>query len=186
MQSDSATHAQSGTAPHTEEEADAPRRSGVTGAHPPAAVARAAADAAARGLAVEFVAREGAGRPTSPRADGALIVKSIVVQRGTSYVFVLAPLDSQFSWAKLRAHLGVNRLSLPDAAAAFAATGYERGTITPLGSATAWPVILDASLDGEEILLGAGSHGIGARVLADELAQAFGAEIVDLAGEQAA
>ncbi|MBP6685061.1 MAG: YbaK/EbsC family protein, partial [Leucobacter sp.] len=109
-----------------------------------ASTARAAADADARGLTVEFISRDGAGRPTSADFDGTLIVKSVVVQRGDSFVFVLTPLDAQFSWARLRPHLGVNRLSLPDAEAAFAATGYERGTITPLGATTAWPVVLDS------------------------------------------
>lgn len=149
-------------------------------------VARAAVDAEARGLAVEFIEREGTGRPTAADFGGAPIVKSIVVQRGDSFVFVLTPLDAQFSWVKLRTHLGVNRLSLPDADAAFDATGYRRGTITPLGASTAWPVILDASLTGQAILVGAGSHGIGARVDADDLVRAYGADVVDLSGEHAA
>ena len=37
---------------------------------------------------------------------------------------------------------------MPSAEAAYDVTGYVRGTITPLGSATALPVIADASLDG--------------------------------------
>ena len=45
---------------------------------------------------------------------------------------------------KLRSHLGVKRLSLPSAAEARGATGYERGTITPFGATHAWPVIADA------------------------------------------
>lgn len=125
---------------------------------------RAAEDAAAHGLAVEFLTREGSGRPTAADFGGAPIVKTIVVQRGDSFVFVLTPLDAQFSWPPLRAHLGVNRLSLPDADAAFAATGYRRGTITPLGSSTAWPVVLDASLPGQSIVLGSGVAGVGAKV----------------------
>ncbi|KAM9864080.1 aminoacyl-tRNA deacylase [Leucobacter sp. BZR 635] len=143
-------------------------------------VPRAAADASARGLDVEFLQRDGSGRPTSGEFGGARIAKTVVVQRGDSFVFVLTPLDAQFSWAKLRSHLGVNRLSLPDADAAFAATGYERGTITPLGASTAWPVILDRSLAGEEILVGAGQHGIGARVRADDLVRAYAAEVAEL------
>ena len=129
--------------------------------------------------------RDSTGRPTSGDYGGTTIVKTIVVQRGDSFVFVLTPLDAQFRWANLRAHLGVNRLSLPDADAAFAATGYERGTITPLGASSAWPVILDSSLAGKDILVGAGKHGVGARVAADELALAYGAEVVDL-GERTA
>ena len=69
------------------------------------------------------------------------IVKSLVVRRGSGdYVFVLVPGDREISWPKLRAHLGVNRLSMPPADKALEATGYERGTITPFGSTTAWPV----------------------------------------------
>ena len=141
---------------------------------------RAASDAAARGLAVDFVVRDGTGRPTNADFGGAQIVKSVVVQRGDSFVFVLTPLDGQFNWAKLRAHLGVNRLSLSDADAAFAATGYKRGTITPLGSSTAWPVIIDESLSGQTVVVGAGSPGVGALVHADELARAYGADVVQL------
>lgn len=147
----------------------------------PAEVERAATDAAARGLNVEFLTREGSGRPTGADFDGAPIVKTIVVQRGDTFVFVLTPLDAQFNWARLRAHLGVNRLSLPDADAAFAATGYRRGTITPLGASTAWPVILDESLAGQDILLGAGAPGVGAKVSADDLVRVFSADVVDLA-----
>ena len=46
------------------------------------------------------------------------------------YLFVLVPGIATISWPKLRALLGVSRLSMPDAATALAATGYERGTIT--------------------------------------------------------
>lgn len=151
--------------------------------HPDAvkrAVKRAADDAAARNVPVEFLERDGSGRPSAGDFGEIPIAKSIVVQRGDTFVFVVAPLDAQFSWARLRAHLGVNRLSLPDADAAFAATGYRRGTITPLGATTAWPVILDASLAGRTLLIGAGSHGVGARVHADDLVRAYGAEIVAL------
>lgn len=143
-------------------------------------VERAATDAASRGLAVQFLVRERSGRPASDELGGAFIVKTIVVQRGDSFVFVLTPLEAQFSWAKLRAHLGVNRLSLPDAEAAFAVTGYERGTITPLGASTAWPVIVDASLAGTTVLVGAGRHGIAAQLRADDLVHAYGGEYVDL------
>ena len=58
--------------------------------------------------------------------------------------FVLVPGDREIAWPKLRALLGVNRLSMPDADTARRVTGYVRGTITPLGSDTALPVIADA------------------------------------------
>src|SRR3954447_17357301 len=63
------------------------------------------------------------------------LLRTIVVRRGEDdYVFVVLGAGRQFSWPKLRAHLGVNRLSLPDADEAQAATGYVRYTITPFGS----------------------------------------------------
>lgn len=146
-------------------------------------IARAAADAAARGLAVAFVAREGSGPPADGRVGDALIAKTVVVQRRDEFVFVITPLAAQFSWPKLRALLGVNRLSLPDSAAAFAATGYERGTISPLGASVAWPVFLDAQLSGQRIALGSGSHGYAAIVDAGAFARAYGATVADLSAE---
>ncbi|WP_433831932.1 aminoacyl-tRNA deacylase [Actinoplanes sp. CA-015351] len=97
------------------------------------------------------------------------LVKSLVVRRAEGeYLFVLVPGDRSISWPKLRALLGVSRLSMPDAATAKEATGYERGTITPFGSATAWPVIADERTRGRTISLGAGERGVGLRVAADE------------------
>ena len=75
---------------------------------------------------------------------GALL-RTIVVRRGDDdYVFVLVPAGRRFDWPRLREHLGVRRLTLPDAEEAREVTGYERYTITPFGSTRAWPVIVDA------------------------------------------
>jgi len=64
----------------------------------------------------------------------AAVVKSLLVRRGEDdYLLVLVPGDRSISWPKLRGLLGVSRLSMPDAATALEVTGYERGTITPLG-----------------------------------------------------
>lgn len=109
------------------------------------------------------------------------IVKSLVVRRGSGdYVFVLVPGDREISWPKLRAHLGVNRLSMPPAEEALEATGYERGTITPFGSTTPWPVILDASVAGRTISMGAGAHGTSVTLAADDLVRALAAEVADV------
>jgi Cys-tRNA(Pro)/Cys-tRNA(Cys) deacylase len=109
------------------------------------------------------------------------VVKTMVVRRGADdYVFVLVPGDRNISWPKLRAVLGVSRLSMPDAATAQAATGYVRGTITPLGSSTAWPVVADERIRGREITLGAGEHGVAMGVSGDELIGAVGATVADV------
>ena len=95
------------------------------------------------------------------------------------YRFVLVPGGREISWPKLRAVLGVSRMSMPAADVALAVTGYERGTITPLGSTRAWPVIADASLSGE-VSIGGGAHGVALTVDAGELAAALGATVADV------
>jgi Cys-tRNA(Pro)/Cys-tRNA(Cys) deacylase len=126
---------------------------------------------------VRSLAEAAAARGVEP-AD---VVKTMVVRRGPDdYVFVLVPGDRNISWPKLRAVLGVSRLSMPDAATAQAATGYARGTITPLGSSTAWPVIADERITGREVTLGAGEHGVAIGVSADELIGAVGATVADV------
>jgi Cys-tRNA(Pro)/Cys-tRNA(Cys) deacylase len=109
------------------------------------------------------------------------VVKTIVVRRGDGdYLFVLVPGDRVISWPKLRALLGVSRISMPDAAAAKDATGYERGTITPFGSSTAWPVFADERMAGRTITLGAGEPGTAVAVAADDALPALDATVADL------
>ncbi|MCU1621890.1 MAG: prolyl-tRNA synthetase [Frankiales bacterium] len=118
-----------------------------------------------------------AARGVSPAA----VVKTLVVRRGAAdYLFVLVPGDKQLSWPKLRAVLGVSRLSLPPADEALEATGYERGTITPFGSTTAWPVLADSAVVGQEITLGGGAHGVAVRLQADDAIAALDAQVADV------
>jgi len=141
--------------------------------------------AAALGLDVEFVERtEAASLEEAAELLGitpADVVKSLVVKRhdGT-YLFALIPGDRQISWPKLRAVVGVNKLRMPDASDAFAVTGYERGTITPLGSTTAWPVYADERIAGRRVGMGSGEHGVSAFVDADALTSALGATVADI------
>ena len=110
------------------------------------------------------------------------LLRSIVVRRGANdYVFVLAPGGRRIDWPKLRAYLGTRRVSLPDAEEARAATGYERGAITPFGATTAWPVLLDASVDpAGTVAIGGGAHGVNLHVVATDLIRATGATVVDV------
>jgi Cys-tRNA(Pro) deacylase len=111
----------------------------------------------------------------------AQVVKTLVVRRGADdFLFVLVPGDRTISWPKLRALLGVSRLSMPDAAVAQQVTGYERGTITPFGAVRRWPVIADQRLAGQQITLGMGQHGLAAAVAADQVIQALNAEVADV------
>lgn len=149
---------------------------------PTARVREAARD---RGLDIEI--RE------SPRADSleeaaalrgitpADIVKTLVVKgKGDQYYFALVPGNRAISWAKLRAVIGANKLRLPEANLALAATGYERGTIVPLGSTTAWPVYADERIRGKRVSMGAGAHGHALYVDADALLAAYDATVADI------
>lgn len=143
--------------------------------------------------------------------DPANIVKTLVVRRGDDdYLFVLVPGDRTISWPKLRSLLGVSRLSMPDKEVAREVTGYERGTITPFGSTTEWPVVADSRVvfreagdapeagdvvgqdeRGEDLLgepdgasplvsIGAGAFGVAATVDGVRLAKVLGAQVADV------
>ncbi|WP_156761505.1 aminoacyl-tRNA deacylase [Microbacterium karelineae] len=144
---------------------------------------REAADA--RGLEIEIRESPRAGSLEEAAAQRGIapsdIVKTLVVKgKGDQYCFALVPGDRAISWAKLRAVVGVNRLRLPEPELALAATGYERGTIVPLGSTTDWPVYADERMRGKRISMGAGAHDHALYVDADALLAAYGATVADI------
>jgi Cys-tRNA(Pro) deacylase len=164
----------------------------VTGDRDPATAgsARALAALDAAGLSyrvirhgpVRSLAEAAAARGVAP-AD---VVKTLVVRRAhDDHLFVLVPGDRTISWPRLRALLEVSRLSMPDAAAALAATGYERGTITPFGATVAWPVVADERLLGREVTLGGGEHGVAVAVEADAVVAALDATVADVTEPEA-
>jgi Cys-tRNA(Pro) deacylase len=112
---------------------------------------------------------------------GALL-RTIVVRRGDDdYLLVLVPAGRRFDWPKLRAHLGVSRLSLPDADEARDVTGYERYTITPFGATRTWPVIADAAILAEPVVsIGGGVRGVNIHVAPADLVAALDATVVDV------
>ncbi len=117
------------------------------------------------------------------------VLKTLVVRRGEGdFLLVLVPGDREISWPKLRALLGVNRLSMPDRDVAREVTGYERGTITPFGarsdpaSGAAWPVVADALIVSREgpVSIGGGAHGVAATVDPAQLVEVLGARVADV------
>lgn len=157
---------------------------------------RVRAAAAARGLDIEI--RERPQARSLPEAAALLglqpsdIVKTLVVKTSATgsgnrapYVFALVPGGRSISWPKLRAVVGVNRLRLPEPELALAATGFERGTIVPIGSTTDWPVYADETIVGRRIAMGAGAHGYSLFVEADDLIRAYGATIADISQPEA-
>lgn len=155
-------------------------------AHPlPDPAARVREAARERGLDVEI--RE--SPPASSLEEAAAlrgiapgdIVKTLVVKgKGDQYYFALVPGDRAINWGKLRTAVGVNKLRLPEAGLALTATGYERGTIVPIGSTTAWPVYADDRIRGKRVSMGAGAHGHALYVDADALLAAYDATIADI------
>ncbi|MDN5853779.1 MAG: YbaK/EbsC family protein [Actinomycetia bacterium] len=150
----------------------------------PDPTARARADARARGLAIDICERpqarslEEAAERLGLEPEG--VVKSLVIRRGADdYLFALLPASRSMSWPLLRAAAGANRMALPDAAEAFAATGCERGTISPVGSTKPWPVFLDSAV-ASRIAIGSGSHRHSVLVDAGEFAAAYDAMVVAL------
>jgi len=158
----------------------------MTGPEWPEGVRRMVAAAEQRGLAVEVRPRPPA--VSLPEAAALLgltpagIAKTLVLRRSQgTYLFAVLAGDTQLAWPKLRAVVGVNKLTLPPAEEALAATGYARGTITPVGSSTDWPVHVDARLVGHRVAMGAGDHGWSAFVDVDALVTAYGATVADIA-----
>jgi Cys-tRNA(Pro) deacylase len=125
---------------------------------------------------VSSLAEAAAARGLEPRQ----VVKTLVVRVSDGdHRFVLVPGDREIAWPRLRALLGVNRLSMPPAEEARAVTGYERGTITPLGSLTVLPVIADAGMTGT-VSIGGGAPGVALTVDAAALVAVLDATVADV------
>ena len=110
------------------------------------------------------------------------LLRTIVLRLAREdYLFVLVPGGRTIDWPRLRTHLGVRKISLPDQDEAKAATGYERGAITPFGSSTAWRVVADATVAGLALVaIGGGIRGVNLHLRADDLIAALGAEVADV------
>jgi Cys-tRNA(Pro)/Cys-tRNA(Cys) deacylase len=114
------------------------------------------------------------------------LLRSILVRRAADdFVFVLVPAGRRFDWPKLRAHLGTNRLSLPDQEEAKTETGYERGAITPFGALRPWPVIVDASVQGLDVVaVGGGARGVNVHLAPADLVRATNGEVLDISNPE--
>lgn len=146
-------------------------------------------DAAARSLTVEVVERPAADSLQQAAEllgiDPGDIVKTLVVKRHDGgFLLALVPGGRSIAWKKLRTVVGVNKLSMPDAGTALQASGYERGTITPIGATGDLPVYADERIVGRRVALGAGRHGASAFVDADDLVAAYGATVADITDEE--
>ena len=162
------------------------RRAAASLPDPETPALAALAALAARGVPYRLVVTQPASSPEESAQlqgiDLSRLLRTIVVRRGADdYVFVLVPGGRRFDWPKLRTHLGVSRLSLPDADEAKKVTGYERGAITPFGSIPAWPVIADASIrELDLVAIGGGRRGVNIHLTGRDLIAATEADVVDV------
>lgn len=126
---------------------------------------------------VRSLAEAAEARGVAPRD----LIKTMVVRRGEGdHLLALVPGDRTISWPKLRGLLGVSRLSMPDAAAAYEVTGFERGTITPFGTKTPLPVVADERISGRTVSIGVGEHGAAATLDGDALLAYLHARVEDI------
>jgi Cys-tRNA(Pro)/Cys-tRNA(Cys) deacylase len=146
--------------------------------------------ATAAGIPFEVVRTQPAGSAEESaelqRIPLRALLRTLVVRRATDdYLFVLVPGGRRFDWPKLRAHLGVKRMTMPDADEARTVTGYERGAITPFGAAKALPVIVDGvALEEPLVAIGGGARGVNLHLAPRELVEKLGAEVVDVATDE--
>lgn len=112
------------------------------------------------------------------------LTKTLVVRRREGdYFFLLVPGGRKVSWKKVRAALGVNRLTMPGPEEAREASGYERGTITPFGATHRWPVFADRTLidpPGRQVSIGGGDHGTALVLAATDLVRVLDATVLDV------
>ena len=149
-------------------------------------VTKATTAAEELGIAHEAVRRERSYSVEEAAAKLGLgvdaLIKTLVVRRREGdYVLVCLPGSRSIDWAKLRAVLEERRLSLPDAAEALEATGYERGTITPFGADGSWPVVVDEALVGQgTVAIGGGAHGVSLLLAVEDLVSGLDARVADV------
>jgi prolyl-tRNA editing enzyme YbaK/EbsC (Cys-tRNA(Pro) deacylase) len=104
------------------------------------------------------------------------VVRSIVfrVVEG-QFVMVLVAGPAQVSWPKLRAALGVSRLSMASEAEVLAETGFVRGAVNPLGLPHPMRLLADVGVFARgEVSLGSGVRGTAILLQSADLKRAVG------------
>jgi prolyl-tRNA editing enzyme YbaK/EbsC (Cys-tRNA(Pro) deacylase) len=90
------------------------------------------------------------------------------------------------SWPALRRYLGQSRLTMASEAEVLAATGYERGAVSPFGLPAPMRLLLDESVlaaPREEISIGSGERGATVFLRVADLRRALGDVEVGQFGE---
>ncbi len=104
------------------------------------------------------------------------VVRSILFRHEREYyVMVLMAGPGQISWKRVRAALGVSRISMATESEVRAVTGYEIGAVNPLGLPRPIRILADVSVfKPEEISIGSGVHGSAIIIKSKDLQRALG------------
>ena len=95
--------------------------------------------------------------------------------RKDNFFLTLAAGPEQVSWRKLRAHLGVSRISMATEEEVLGVTGYAVGTVSPLGLAHPTRILADIAIfTQDEISLGSGVRGVAIIMKSADLKRALG------------
>ncbi|MCF6277471.1 MAG: YbaK/EbsC family protein [Anaerolineales bacterium] len=92
--------------------------------------------------------------------DVSQLVRSILFRSGRDeFVLVLVAGPTQLSWPALRTHLGVSRMTMASKDEVLQVTGYQIGTVAPIGLLRPVRLLADKNVFAhEEISIGSGVH----------------------------
>lgn len=109
-------------------------------------------------------------------------IKSLVVSVGDKdFRFVLVPAHRELSTRKLARHLGEKAIELASVRDAERLTGYVQGGISPFGSYTALPTVMEETLlEHERVLINAGHRGVLVALSPWDLQELLEAEVADV------
>lgn len=89
------------------------------------------------------------------------VIRSIVFRIAAGqFVMVLMGGPGQISWKRIRAHLGVSRITMASESEVLELTGFVRGAVTPLGLVPGLRLLADESVFiHDEVSIGSGRRG---------------------------
>lgn len=111
-------------------------------------------------------------------------IKSLVVRTGDKELyFVLVPAHLDLSTKKLARVLGVKSAELASVRDAERLTGYVQGGISPFGSYTSFPVIMEETLlEHDRVVINAGRRGVLVALSPWDIQELLKAEVEDVVG----
>ena len=121
---------------------------------------------------LEQAARERGQRPEQ-------IVRSILFRMEEhQFIMALVAGPEQIAWPKLRAALGVSRLTMASEEEVLAVTGYPRGAVSPFGLSQPLRILVDPGVwEPDEISIGSGERGLTVILSQADLRRALGPQV---------